>query len=95
MKKHNSGLEICRRELLAGAAYLALGSSRAGATIIFDHLPWMPNAGSPPTAATIGPWLFFTGDEGRAVEALADRIIPDRNWSLVLPIRPAATSGRF
>lgn len=76
MKKHDNRLEICRRQLLAGAAYFALGSSRAGATIIFDHLPWTPNAGNPPTAATIGPWLFFTGDEGRTVEALADRIIP-------------------
>jgi gluconate 2-dehydrogenase gamma chain len=23
-----------------------------------------------------GPWLFFTGSEGRAIEAMADRIIP-------------------
>lgn len=76
MKKNDSRLGICRRQLLAGAAYLALGSSRAGATIIFDHLPWTPNAGNPPMAAEIGPWLFFTGDEGRTVEALADRIIP-------------------
>jgi gluconate 2-dehydrogenase gamma chain len=76
MRKHDNRFEICRRQLLAGAAYFALGSSRAGATIIFDHLPWTPNAGNPPTAATLGPWLFFTGDEGRTVEALADRIIP-------------------
>jgi gluconate 2-dehydrogenase gamma chain len=67
---------ICRRELLAGAAYLALGASRSSAAVIFDHLPWMPNAGIPPTAAVLGPWLFFSGEEGRTVEALADRIIP-------------------
>jgi gluconate 2-dehydrogenase gamma chain len=71
-----SRFEICRRELLAGAAYFAFGASRAGATVLFDHLPWIPNAGNPPPAAAPGPWLFFTGDEGRAVEALADRIIP-------------------
>jgi gluconate 2-dehydrogenase gamma chain len=74
--RKSRGFEISRRELLAGAAYFALGTSRAGATIIFDHLPWTPNAGNPPTAAIPGSWLFFTGDEGRAVEALADRIIP-------------------
>ena len=76
MRKNGSSLEICRRELLAGAAYFALGVSGARATIIFDHLPWIPNAGSPPAAAVAGPWLFFTVDEGRTVEALADRVIP-------------------
>lgn len=76
MRNRNNRLLICRRQLLAGAAYLALGSSRAGATIIFDHLPWTPNAGNPPTTVAVGPWLFFMGNEGRAVEALADRIIP-------------------
>jgi gluconate 2-dehydrogenase gamma chain len=74
--RHKNRLAICRREFLAGAAYLALGASRSNATVIFDHLPWMPNAGSPPTAAVLGPWLFFSGEEGRTVEALADRIIP-------------------
>lgn len=74
--KDGSRLEIGRRELLAGAAYFAFGASRAGATVLFEHLPWTPNAGHPPAAATAGPWLFFTGDEGRTVEALADRIIP-------------------
>jgi gluconate 2-dehydrogenase gamma chain len=74
--RSQSRFEIGRRELLAGAAYLVLGASRANATIIFDHLPWTPNAGSPPQAATLGPWVFFTGTEGRTVEAIADRIIP-------------------
>jgi gluconate 2-dehydrogenase gamma chain len=74
--RNKNRLAICRRELLAGAAYLAFGASRSSAAVIFDHLPWMPNAGSPPTAAVLGPWLFFSGEEGRTVEALADRIIP-------------------
>jgi gluconate 2-dehydrogenase gamma chain len=39
-------------------------------------LPWGPNAGNPPQQIEIGPWRFFTADEGRTVEALADRIIP-------------------
>ena len=76
MKKNNYQLAVCRRELLAGAAYFALGASSSSATVIFDHLPWTPNAGSPPAPAALGPWLFFTSEEGRAVEALADRIIP-------------------
>ena len=53
--KENSRLKICRRELLAGAAYFAFGASRSHATVIFDHLPWTPNAGNPPAAAAIGP----------------------------------------
>ena len=76
MKKSNNRLELCRRELLAGAAYFALGASRSNATVIFDHLPWTPNAGNPPSAASLGPWLFLTAEEGRTIEALADRIIP-------------------
>ena len=64
-----------RRALLAGAAYLMLSLSKSHGTVIVDHLPWTPNAGNPPTAALPGPWMFFTGDEGRAMEALADRII--------------------
>ncbi len=74
--KRDSQFELCRRELLAGAAYFALGTSRSGATVIFDHLPWAPNAGNPPSPATLGPWHFFTSDEGKTIEALADRIIP-------------------
>src|SRR5262245_47479599 len=76
MKKDSNRIEIYRRELLAGVACLALVASRSNATVIFDHLPWTPDAGSPPLAAALGPWHFFTGDEGRTIEALADRIIP-------------------
>ncbi|WP_454630733.1 gluconate 2-dehydrogenase subunit 3 family protein [Bradyrhizobium cenepequi] len=73
----NSQFGFCRRQLLlAGAAYFVLGASRSSATVIYDHLPWTPNAGNPPQPATLGPWHFFTGYEGRTVEALADRIIP-------------------
>jgi gluconate 2-dehydrogenase gamma chain len=65
-----------RRELLAGTAILLLGMSTARATAIFGQLPWAPNAGNPPTPARPGPWLFFTGAEGAAMDAIADRIIP-------------------
>jgi gluconate 2-dehydrogenase gamma chain len=65
-----------RRELLAGTAVFLLGISHGRAAVISGHLPWAPNAGDPPTPAKPGPWLFFTGAEGRAMEAIADRIIP-------------------
>lgn len=73
---NNERFRIHRRELLAGAAYFVFGVSRSSATIIQDHLPWIPNAGSPPPPVTLGPWLFFTGEEGGAIEAIADRVIP-------------------
>ncbi len=69
-------INLRRRELLAGTASLLLGMSQSRAAVIFDHLPWAPNAGNPPTPAKPGPWLFFSGPEGRAMEAIADRIIP-------------------
>jgi gluconate 2-dehydrogenase gamma chain len=67
---------LSRRELLATTAVVLLGGLSARAAVIVDRLPWTPNAGSPPVPARPGPWLFFTGAEGRAVEAIADRIIP-------------------
>jgi gluconate 2-dehydrogenase gamma chain len=76
MRRDGGRFEILRRELLAGAAYLLLGVSQSKAGVIFGHLPWAPNAGSAPEPAKPGPWLFFTGDEGRTLEAIADRIIP-------------------
>jgi gluconate 2-dehydrogenase gamma chain len=65
-----------RRELLAGAAFFLLSGAAGRAAVLLDHLPWTPNAGNPPVPAKPGPWLFFTGAEGRTVEAIADRIIP-------------------
>ena len=61
---------------MAGTAafFLSVGQSRA--SLISGALPWTPNAGNPPTRVKPGPWLFFTGAEGRAMEAIADRIIP-------------------
>jgi gluconate 2-dehydrogenase gamma chain len=65
-----------RRDLLATAAWLAVSGLSAQARVISGGLPWMPNAGDPPEPARPGPWLYFNADEARAVEALADRIIP-------------------
>src|ERR1700729_3328916 len=65
-----------RSMLLSTAALLISASSRSTAKTIAGALPWEPNRGNPPIAAKMGPWEFFTPDEGRAIEALADRIIP-------------------
>ena len=67
---------VSRRHLLASTAFWLLGGLSARAAVIVDRLPWAPNAGSPPVPVKPGPWVFFTGAEGRAVEALVDRIIP-------------------
>jgi gluconate 2-dehydrogenase gamma chain len=69
-------MTLHRRDLLAGTALFLLSATSARAAIIKGVLPWTPNAGSPPEPVKPGGWLFFTADEGRAVEAIADRIIP-------------------
>ena len=69
-------MTIGRREFLAGTAILVLSTMKSRATIISGGLPWAPNAGTPPIPVRPGPWQYFTADEGRAIEALADRIIP-------------------
>jgi gluconate 2-dehydrogenase gamma chain len=65
-----------RRDLLAGTALFLLGGLSTHATDIRGQLPWTPNSGNPPVPVRPGPWHFFTGAEGRAIEAIADRIIP-------------------
>lgn len=53
----------------------------ADGTDIHGMPPWNPEASSPPEPVTPGPWRFFTPEEGAAVEALADRLIPpDQQW---------------
>jgi gluconate 2-dehydrogenase gamma chain len=70
------GVAFRRREFLAGTALFLLTGFASRAAVVQGQLPWAPNAGNPPVPASPGPWAFFTGAEGRAVEALADRIIP-------------------
>lgn len=67
-----------RRQLLAGVtAMLAIGRTRpTPAATVAGKLPWAPDAGTPPAEARPGPWQFFTPEEGNAVEALVDRLIP-------------------
>jgi gluconate 2-dehydrogenase gamma chain len=62
--------------MLTGTALLLATATTARAETILGGLPWAPNAGDPPLAAKDGPWQFFSVEEGRAVEAIADRVIP-------------------
>jgi gluconate 2-dehydrogenase gamma chain len=66
-----------RRALLASTAML-LAARAARAEILQGGagLPWRPFEANPPQAVKAGPWLFFTPEEGAAVEALVDRLIP-------------------
>jgi hypothetical protein len=74
-------MNLHRRTLLAGTA-AALCFCSAKAVTIRGELPWAPNAGRPPTPAKPGPWQFFTPEEGSAIEALMDRLIPpDPQWA--------------
>jgi gluconate 2-dehydrogenase gamma chain len=67
---------LSRRDLLAATALVIVSETVARAGVVSGHLPWQPDAGSPPEAVRSGAWQFFTEQEAAAVEALADRIIP-------------------
>ena len=71
-----------RAVLLAGASASVLGLlGCARAETVAGALPWTPDAGSPPQPVKPGPWTFFTPEEGSAVEAIVDRLIPpDPKW---------------
>ena len=73
----SSGSSLSRRELLATTAvWLLFSTTSAQALIVQGKLPWAPNAGAPPTPLRPGPWVYFTLEEGAAVEALVDRLVP-------------------
>jgi len=68
-----------RRVLLASTALLlvARAADAAAETLTGGAgMPWRPFAGEPPAVVKPGPWTFFTAEEGAAVEALVDRLIP-------------------
>jgi gluconate 2-dehydrogenase gamma chain len=70
-------LRLNRRELLTSTSLaFLLAPAVARAAIIKGGLPWRPGAANPPQAARPGPWLYFTAEEGAAIEALVDRLIP-------------------
>jgi gluconate 2-dehydrogenase gamma chain len=66
-----------RRALLASTAMLLVAPAASARTFAGGTgMPWRPFAGDPPQAAKPGTWVFFTPEEGAAVEALVDRLIP-------------------
>ncbi len=68
---------IHRRELLLTTAItLTFLTNSASALVVKGGLPWEPNAGAPPPELRSGAWEYFTPEEGAAVEALVDRLIP-------------------
>jgi len=74
---------VSRRDLLAGtaAATLLAITNGAHATVVRGMPAWDPRGGAPPEPVPAGPWQFFTPEEGAAVEALVDRLIPpDPKW---------------
>lgn len=65
-----------RRFLVSSAIWFAGTTSLTHASLIRDHMPWSPFPSSAPEFERPGPWQFFTADEARVMEAIADRIIP-------------------
>jgi gluconate 2-dehydrogenase gamma chain len=66
-----------RREMIAAtASALLVDSSAAPAAIVKGGMPFQPGSTNPPQGAGPGPWQFFTAEEGAAVEAIVDRLIP-------------------
>jgi hypothetical protein len=75
--KSQSSPGVSRRELLLTTAItLIFSTTSASALDVKGSLPWSANAGSPPTPVQPGPWVYFTAEEGAAIEALVDRLIP-------------------
>jgi gluconate 2-dehydrogenase gamma chain len=65
-----------RRDLLSGTALLLLSGLSTRAALFIEQMPWGPNSGDPPVPLRPGSRVFFNVAEGRAIEAIADRIIP-------------------
>jgi gluconate 2-dehydrogenase gamma chain len=69
-------MSLKRRDVLAATALVIVNETVARAGVVSGHLPWHPNAGTPPRPVRSGAWLYLTEQEAATVEALADRIIP-------------------
>jgi gluconate 2-dehydrogenase gamma chain len=53
---------------LASTTVFLLGGLSSRAAAVAGGLPWTPNAGSPPVPVKPGPWVFFSGPEGQAID---------------------------
>jgi gluconate 2-dehydrogenase gamma chain len=76
-------VSVLRRQLLASTAAAALMfASRGEAREISGQMPWSPDADDPPQPVRPGGWTFFTPEEGAALEAIVDRLIPHDDLSV-------------
>jgi len=96
---------LSRRELLTTTALALLMPVAAvhGATIK-GALPFVPGENNALTPVEPGPWRYFTNDEGTAIEALVDRLIPpdpqtpggkDAGCAVFIDRQLAGPYGRF
>jgi len=65
--------------LVSGISVMACGA--ATRALALDASQWSLGWDSMPQPVQPGPWTFFTADEGAAIEALADRLIPSDDLS--------------
>lgn len=76
---------LSRRRFLSSVALTVLAGS-AGSVLarsyIGGDLPWTAYAANPPIQVKPGGWVFFTEQEARAIEAIADRLIPADDLSI-------------
>ncbi|MFC0407717.1 gluconate 2-dehydrogenase subunit 3 family protein [Roseomonas elaeocarpi] len=73
-----------RRGLLASTAAVTFSGVTGAAARVYPGgaMPWDSGAADPPAEVRPGPWLFFTADEGRLVEAIVERLIPADDLSV-------------
>ena len=72
-----------RRQFLTSTALVLLSARNAQATSYFGgSLPWDNGAVDVPVQVQPGGWIVFTADEGRAVEAISERLIPGDELSI-------------
>ncbi len=67
---------LLRRELLASSAVALFGTVGCASARTYVSRPWAAGTADPPVPVTPGAWVYFTPEEGAAVEALVDRLIP-------------------
>jgi gluconate 2-dehydrogenase gamma chain len=97
--------DLTRRDLLTTTALaLLLPANGAPAVTIKGDLPFVPGANNAPAVVEPGPWRYFTAEEGAAVEALVDRLIPpdpetpggkDAGCAVFIDRQLAGPYGRF
>jgi gluconate 2-dehydrogenase gamma chain len=67
---------LSRRALIFATSWLLLWTKTARSAVIKGQLPWSSGPAAPPIPVEPGTWHYFTPEEGAAVEALVDRLIP-------------------